>query len=117
MIFRLVIAGALAIVVGLLEACDTRENDTDVDAGLPESLVVGKALYIENCKVCHAQGINGAPIVGNKKMWLPRVGKGIDALVSNAVNGVGLMPAKGGKTHLNDEEVRHVVEYYLHRLK
>lgn len=117
MFSRSVGAAFTVVVVCMLVACDQRESDRDVTQGLSEALVEGEALYKANCKVCHAQGINGAPIVGNKKMWSPRVGKGVDALVSNAVNGVGLMPAKGGKTHLTDEDVKLVVEYYLYRLK
>ncbi len=117
MVSRSILAALIAVVVCMLVACDQRGSDRDVAKGLSEALVEGEALYKANCKVCHAQGINGAPIVGNKKMWSPRVGKGVDALVSNAMNGVGLMPAKGGKTNLTDKDVKLVVEYYLYRLK
>ncbi|MYM64563.1 cytochrome c5 family protein [Pseudomaricurvus sp. HS19] len=73
-------------------------------------------LYRKNCKVCHAQGINGAPIVGNQKMWGPRAAQGVDVLVEHAVNGFGLMPPRGGSA-LTDEEIRKVVEYYLSQLQ
>ena len=70
-----------------------------------------------NCKVCHAQGINGAPIIGNQSMWGPRVGKGKEALVQNVMSGVGLMPAKGGKDTLTQAEIELAVEYFLTKLK
>lgn len=78
---------------------------------------VGEQLYTKNCKVCHAQGLNGAPIVGNAKMWSPRAAQGEDVLVSHAVNGFGLMPAKGGKTELTEDDIRHVVRYMLSQIQ
>lgn len=76
-----------------------------------------EAIVKANCKVCHASGINGAPIIGNKKMWSPRTAKGKEALVANAISGVGLMPPKGGKDKLSDEEIALAVEYFLSQLK
>ena len=34
-----------------------------------------------------------------------RVDQGIPILVEHASNGFGLMPAKGGKTHLTEQEI------------
>jgi cytochrome c5 len=76
-------------------------------------LKLGEQIYIEVCKVCHAQGINGAPIYGNKKQWGPRGEKGIDELVANATNGFGLMPAKAGRSELTEEEIRTAIKYML----
>ncbi len=73
----------------------------------------GELIVKENCKVCHAQGINGAPILGNKKMWSSRLPKGVETLARNAISGVGLMPPKGGKTELSDDEVLLAVEYMV----
>ncbi len=78
----------------------------------PEGLIIVK----NNCKVCHAQGINGAPIIGNKKMWGPRLEKDIDTLANNAASGIGLMPAKGGKTDLTDKQIRQAVAYMLEQV-
>ena len=55
-------------------------------------VAAGEAVYTANCKVCHAQGINGAPVLGNKNNWAPRKDQGIDVLVEHATNGFGLMP-------------------------
>ncbi len=76
-------------------------------------LTMGESVYNGNCKVCHAQGINGAPIFGNKKNWAPRASQGIDVLVSHASNGFGLMPAKGGNTELTEDEIRAAITYML----
>ncbi len=92
-------------------------SDNNQEAAIGSDMEVAEALYKKNCKVCHAQGINGAPIVGNQKMWADRAEQGIDVLVEHAINGFGLMPPKGGKSHVTDEEVRLIVEYYLAQLK
>ncbi len=73
----------------------------------------GKLIVQQNCKVCHAQGINGAPIIGNKKMWGPRITQGIPTLAEHAINGYGLMPAKGGNTELTDEQIIEAVTYMV----
>lgn len=80
-------------------------------------LAAGEAIVKKNCLVCHAQGINGAPIIGNAKMWSPRIEKGQDVLVQSATNGFGLMPAKGGKTDLSDEDIALAVNYMVSQIK
>lgn len=76
----------------------------------------GEAVFKGTCKVCHAQGINGAPIVGNANMWEERVKQGIPILVEHASNGYGLMPAKGGNTDLTTEEITAAVTYMVEQL-
>lgn len=80
-------------------------------------LAAGEAIVKKNCLVCHAQGINGAPIVGNAKMWGPRIEKGQDVLVQSATNGFGLMPAKGGRTELTNEDITLAVNYFVNQVK
>ena len=55
--------------------------------------------------------MNGAPIVGNAKMWKPRASHGMETLVQHAIEGYGLMPAKGGNESLGEEEVRLAAGY------
>lgn len=74
---------------------------------------LGKELFDANCKVCHAQGLNGAPILGNQKMWRDRLPQGADVLIQHAIEGYGLMPAKGGRTELGDEQVAEAVRYMI----
>lgn len=77
----------------------------------------GMAIVKSNCKVCHAQGINGAPIIGNKKMWLPRIEQGMESLVSHAMNGYGLMPAKGGNVALTEEDITKAIGYMISQVQ
>ena len=73
----------------------------------------GEAIVSKNCKVCHASSINGAPILGNKKMWAPRIKQGREILVKHAMEGYELMPAKGGKDMLTQKEIQLAVDHML----
>ena len=79
----------------------------------PATADAGKATYDIACFACHGTGAAGAPILGNKEVWAPRVGKGIDTLYSNAINGINAMPPKGGAMSLTDEQVKAVVDYMV----
>ena len=73
----------------------------------------GKATYDTACFACHGTGAAGAPILGNKDAWAARVGKGIDTLYSNAINGINAMPPKCGAVSLSDDQVKAVVDYMV----
>ncbi len=101
------------MIAGTLLALSACSSDPELKQG---SAHPGAEIVKANCKVCHAQGINGAPIIGNQKMWQKRTAQGTEVLVEHAINGFGLMPAKGGKTHLSDAEIGLAVEYMLSQL-
>ena len=63
------------------------------------------------CAACHATGALNAPKIGDKKAWAARLKNGEAALVKNAINGIRLMPARGGNAGLSDNEVARAVEY------
>lgn len=63
------------------------------------------------CASCHEQGVNGAPRIGDRAAWTPRMGKGLDALVNSALRGHGQMPARGGMADLSDLEIKSAVVY------
>lgn len=71
-----------------------------------------KQLYAGACLACHASGVAGAPKVGDNAVWQTRLGGGIDAIVTSAINGKGAMPANGGSAY-SEEQIRSVVEYML----
>jgi cytochrome c len=76
-----------------------------------------RGLYQQNCALCHAEGLGGAPVVGELEDWTARIGQGIDVLYRHAIEGYqgadGIMPAKGGFAHLTDEEVEQAVDYMV----
>ena len=83
-------------------------------------LAAGKALYETSCAACHNTGLGGAPKVGNKAAWAPRIAQGIDLLISHADKGfdgnAGSMPAKGGTT-ATTAEIANAVSYMAEQSK
>ena len=75
----------------------------------------GEAVYSMACIACHSTGVAGAPKVGDKATWEPRLAQGMDTLVSTAVKGKGAMPPKGGHTNLSDAEIKAAIEYMLEK--
>jgi cytochrome c oxidase subunit 2 len=79
-------------------------------AGAPAK-VDGKATYDTTCMACHSTGAAGAPKLGDKAAWAPRLKQGVAALHASALKGKGAMPPKGGNTALPDEAVKAAVDY------
>lgn len=81
-----------------------------VDAGAADKPPA--ELYQSACLACHSTGAAGAPKIGDASAWAARLDKGLDALVSSAVNGIGAMPPRGG-SQFSDQQIRAVIEYIL----
>jgi cytochrome c5 len=62
--------------------------------------------------VCHAVGVAGAPKLGDKAAWAPRIATGIDAMTASVIKGKGAMPPKAG-TSASDADLRAAVEYMV----
>jgi cytochrome c5 len=71
-----------------------------------------RQLYEGACMACHASGVAGAPKTGDAAAWQPRMGDGIDGMLSSAISGKGAMPPKGGSTY-SDEQLRSIIEFIL----
>lgn len=76
-------------------------------------LVKGEQVYTSTCLACHGAGVLGAPKFGDKAVWGPRIAQGIDTLHTNALNGIRMMPPKGGNATLKDEDVKAAVDYMV----
>lgn len=68
--------------------------------------------YKASCSMCHATGMAGAPKFGDADEWSKRVAaKGMDMVISNAINGVNAMPARGMCMTCSDENITELVHY------
>lgn len=56
----------------------------------------GEEVVTGACGACHTAGVAGAPKIGDKAAWAPRLAQGLDALVKSATAGKNAMPPKGG---------------------
>ena len=82
----------------------------------------GKEIYDHLCTSCHTGGIAGAPKLGDKAKWAPRLAEGIDTLVKHAIEGYhgpdgNFMPPKGGNPALTDEQVTAAVHWIADQAK
>ena len=78
--------------------------------------LTGPQVYNAACLACHGSGIGGAPILGDKDAWAPRIAQGDDVLKSHAIDGftnVGFMPPKGGRVDLSDQEIYDALDYMV----
>ncbi len=77
----------------------------------------GKAVYDGSCFACHTSGLAGAPKLGDKAAWEPRVAQSMKTLVAHAIQGFqgqsGMMPPRGGRDDLADADVKAAVMYMV----
>jgi cytochrome c5 len=71
----------------------------------------GAQIVSARCSHCHLRGVNGAPKIGDKEDWIPRLKPGLDVVVRSAINGPGAMPPRGGMANLTDAEIRSAIIY------
>ncbi|TCW81051.1 cytochrome c5 family protein [Burkholderia sp. SRS-46] len=76
----------------------------------------GKALYTQVCQACHAAGVLGAPKLGSKEDWAPRLKESMDTVYNYALHGKGAMPPKGGSS-ASDADVKAAVDYMVNASK
>ena len=77
----------------------------------PAVVRTSEAIVQGQCAQCHATGQDGAPRIGDRPAWIPRLKKGLDNLVASAIHGHGPMPARGGLPDLSDQEIRGAIVY------
>ncbi|GJL82105.1 MAG: hypothetical protein DHS20C01_17390 [marine bacterium B5-7] len=102
--FKQVLAGVSAIAALMT-----------VSAGV---LADGESDYKTACFACHDTGVAGAPKLGDKENWAPRIAQGSDTLHKHAIEGyqgsAGFMPPRGGSA-LSDDAIMGVVDYMVEK--
>jgi cytochrome c5 len=77
----------------------------------------GEKTYKTVCFACHGTGVAGAPKLGDKANWGPRIAQGNETLYTHAIKGFtgkkGMMPAKGGNPSIADADVKAAVDYMV----
>jgi len=77
----------------------------------------GEQVVTQVCALCHSTGMMSSPKLGSADDWAPRIEKGVDVLYSNAINGFNMMPARGGRPDLSDDDVKAAVDHMLANAK
>jgi cytochrome c5 len=77
----------------------------------PAAARSGEQIVQAQCIKCHGTGEGGSPRIGDREAWIPRVKRGVDAVVQSAIKGHGAMQARGGMADLTDAELRSAILY------
>ncbi|GLQ32525.1 c-type cytochrome [Litoribrevibacter albus] len=89
------------------EECAAASGAATASASGPRS---GEEVYNASCGACHGVGVLGAPKKGTSD-WAPRLEKGLDTLLANAISGINSMPPKGTCGNCSDEELSAAIEF------
>lgn len=89
-------------------------SSSSASAGAARS---GSDIYASNCIACHSSGVAGAPILGDVAAWTARLTKGVETVYTNAINGIGAMPARGTCMDCSDDEVIAAIDHILENSK
>jgi len=103
--------GAQAPAEAVEPAAEPAESQAAAES--PAASLDGQKIYQTSCQACHAAGIAGAPKLGDKDAWAPRIAKGEDALFASVVNGLNAMPPKGACMSCSDAELRAAIGYMV----
>ncbi len=81
--------------------------------GIPAGQRSGEAVFNKICIQCHAADstVPNSPKVTHNNEWAPRIAKGFDVLIQQAINGFNAMPARGGSPDLTDDEIARAIAY------
>jgi cytochrome c5 len=73
----------------------------------------GERIVRAQCAKCHEAGVGGAPRIGDREAWAPRLKDGLDNAVRVAIRGHGGMPPRGDQADLTDAEMRSAVLHMI----
>lgn len=87
------------------------------DASAPKVMKTGEEVYKNVCASCHTSGAAGSPVIGNAAAWAPRISKGYNTLLTHAVKGFNVMPARGGASpdDVSDYEIGRAIVYIANK--
>ncbi len=75
------------------------------------TLALGEQVYGKHCAMCHNEGMNGAPLLGNKAQWSCVLKSSMDVLIDRTIHGYRNMPPRGGCETCQDVELIAAVKY------
>jgi cytochrome c5 len=114
--------GMLGFVVTTVMAMGNRPPATNKETAAsaaskpPVSNRDGEQIYKTYCHSCHSKGAAGAPKVGDKEAWAPRIDAGVAGLLYSVITGKNAMPPRAGITDVvTDDELRRAVVFMANK--
>ena len=71
----------------------------------------GEEITNQACVACHGTGLMNSPAIGDAAAWAARIALGYETLTKHAIDGIRMMPPRGGNADLTDIEIAKAVAY------
>lgn len=113
----------VALAIAVLAACTPAAPTRTPEEALAYARSITPAdprladLYAQSCATCHLSADSGAPLAGDRTAWDPRWKKGMPALVSSTVGGLGGMPAGGQCFSCTPQDYEALISFMADREK
>lgn len=94
---------------------DSAYASSSTTAAPPKSLTLadGKAIYDNNCAICHNSGFKNAPKLGDVKAFQPIIAQGFEETFLKTVQGYGNHPPRGACADCSDAQLKAAVQYMM----
>ena len=69
------------------------------------------AQWARSCALCHVRGEGGAPVLGDREAWAPRLAQGEDTLLQHTIEGLNNMPPLGYCMDCKAEDFRALIRF------
>ena len=84
-------------------------DSTPAEEGPISAVAMGQ--WSRNCALCHVRGEGGAPVLGDKEAWAPRVAQGENVLLQHTVEGLNNMPPLGYCMDCEEDDFREIIAF------
>ena len=88
-------------------------GDSTIASVKEQKILTPEQVYNSNCIDCHKAGIAGAPKLGDKAAWAPRIAQGKNILLQHSLHGLRGMPPKGNCLDCTEDEIRNTIDFML----
>lgn len=77
----------------------------------------GKQIVQSSCFACHGTGAAGAPKIGDKAAWAPRIAQGRETLLTHSIQGLRSMPPRGACMSCSDDDLKAAIDYMISQIQ
>ncbi len=99
----------------MIASTKNKKTSYKIERMKPLTLTDGKRIYAENCSVCHTNGKDNAPKLGDMTAWKPIVDTGFVEAYLNVTTGKSGHPVRGNCDKCTDGELKAAIKYMVNQ--
>jgi cytochrome c5 len=96
-----------ALTIATATAC-SKAPEPFANAQITE---LGKQRWARTCAMCHVRGEGGAPRIGDRDAWSPRLAQGEEMLLEHTIDGFNNMPPLGYCMDCERDDLRAYIAF------